>query len=77
MKCLDPKVDLTLKKVFGEYPDFVKSFLNVLLPLSQEEEITSIEYLPAELVPENPLRKNKSMSVAKTCKAVSSWSKCR
>lgn len=63
MKYLDPKADLTFKKVFGEHPDLVKSLLNALLPLSPEEEIEDIEYLPAEIVPENPLRKNSIVDV--------------
>ena len=54
---LDPKADLTFKKVFGEHPDLVISLLNALLPLNKGEEIESIEYLSPELVPENPLRK--------------------
>ena len=32
-KYLDPKADLTFKKVFGEHADLLKSFLNALLPL--------------------------------------------
>lgn len=63
MKYLDPKADLTFKRVFGEHPDLVMSLLNALLPLSPEEEITDIEYLPAEMVPENPLRKNSIVDV--------------
>ena len=31
-KYLDPKADLTFKKVFGEHRDLVVSFLNALLP---------------------------------------------
>ena len=57
MKYLNPKADLTFKRVFGEHPDLVMSLLNALLPLKKDEEITEIEYLPAEMVPENPLRK--------------------
>lgn len=57
MKYLDPKADLTFKRIFGEHPDLVISLLNALLPLKKDEEITEIEYLPAELVPDNPLRK--------------------
>ena len=64
MKYLDPKADLTFKKVFGEHPDLVMSLLNALLPFNTpEEEITGVEYLPAELVPENPLRKNSIVDV--------------
>ena len=56
-KYLDPKADLTFKKVFGEHPDLVISLLNALLPLKKGEEIETVEYLSPELVPENPLRK--------------------
>ena len=31
---LDPKADLTFKKVFGEHPDLVISLLNALLPFN-------------------------------------------
>ena len=64
MKYLDPKADLTFKKVFGEHPDLVISLLNALLPLdTPEEEVVSVEYLPAELVPDNPLRKDSIVDV--------------
>lgn len=63
MRYLNPKADLTFKRVFGEHPDLVKSFLNALLPLEPEENITDIEYLPSEMVPENPLRKNSIVDV--------------
>lgn len=63
MKYLDPKADLTLKKVFGEHPDLMVSLLNALLPLAPGQEITAIEYLPWEIVPENPLRKNTVIDV--------------
>lgn len=63
MRYLNPKADLTFKRVFGEHPDLVKSFLNALLPLHREEYITDIEYLPSEMVPDNPLRKNSIVDV--------------
>ena len=63
MRYLDPKADLTFKKVFGEHPDVVRSFLNALLPLPADAEIEEIEYLPAELVPVTPLRKNSIVDV--------------
>lgn len=63
MRYLNPKADLTFKRVFGEHPDLVMSLLNALLPLLPGEEITDIEYLPVELVPENPLRKNSIVDV--------------
>lgn len=57
MRYLDPKADLTFKKVFGEHPDLIISFLNALLPLGEGEEISEIEYLPTDLVPDTPLKK--------------------
>ena len=53
MKYLDPKADLTFKKIFGNHPARLISLLNALLPLSDDEQIHEIEYLPTELVPEN------------------------
>ena len=64
MRYLDPKADLTFKKVFGEHPDLVISLLNALLPFDEpEEEIAEIEYLTPELVPETPLKKNSIVDV--------------
>ena len=57
-KYLDPKADLTFKLVFGEHPDLVMSLLNALLPLDEDSQITSVEYWPSELVPENPGKKD-------------------
>ncbi|MCB6973224.1 MULTISPECIES: Rpn family recombination-promoting nuclease/putative transposase [Butyricimonas] len=63
MKYLNPKADLTFKRVFGEHPDLVMSLLNALLPLAPGEEITDIEYLPTEMVPDNPWKKNSIVDV--------------
>ena len=62
-KYLNPKADLTFKKIFGEHPDLVMSLLNALLPLDEGKRIESVEYLPAELVPENPGKKNSIVDV--------------
>ena len=62
-KYLDPKADLTFKKVFGEHKELLISFLNALLPLQQGKEIVSIEYMPAELVPVNPDKKDTIVDV--------------
>ena len=35
---LNPKADLTFKKVFGEHKHLMISFLNALLPLSEKEQ---------------------------------------
>jgi predicted transposase/invertase (TIGR01784 family) len=56
-KYLNPKVDLTFKKVFGEHPNLVKSLLNALLPLPKGMKIVKVEYLTNETVPDNPGKK--------------------
>ena len=64
MRYLNPKADLTFKKVFGEHPDLVISFLNALLPFeTPEDEITEVEYLNPELVPRTPLHKDSIVDV--------------
>ncbi len=62
-KYLDPKADLTFILVFGEHKDLVMSLLNALLPLEPDGQITSVEYLPTELVPENPGKKDSVVDV--------------
>ena len=63
MKYLDPKADLTFKKIFGNHPNRMRNLLNALLPLSEEEQIHEIEYLPTELVPELEGHKNTIVDV--------------
>ncbi len=60
---LDPKNDLTFKKIFGEHPDLLISFLNALMPLPPGRMIESVEYLQYELVPDTPLRKDSIVDV--------------
>ena len=62
-KYLDPKADLTFKLVFGEHKDLVMSLLNALLPLEEDGQITSVEYLPSEMIPDNPLKKDSVVDV--------------
>jgi len=62
-KYLDPKTDLTFKKVFGEHKNLMISFLNALLPLDKGKQVESIEYLPPEMVPDNPDKKNSIVDV--------------
>lgn len=38
---LDPKTDLTFRKVFGQRPHLLVSFLNAMLPLAADEQIES------------------------------------
>ena len=51
---LDPKIDLAFKRVFGEHKHLLKSFLNALLPLADDGQIESLDYLTPEQVPEIP-----------------------
>lgn len=62
-KYLDPKADLTFKKVFGEHKELLISFLNALLPLPDDKEIVTLEYLPSEMVPVNPDKKDTIVDV--------------
>ena len=62
-KYLDPKADLTFKKVFGEHKELLISFLNALLPLPEGKEIVTLEYLPSEMVPVNPDKKDTIVDV--------------
>ena len=62
-KYLDPKADVTFKKVFGEHKNLVISLLNALLPLEDGKQVESIEYLPSELVPRTPTSKNTIVDV--------------
>ena len=36
MKYLDPKADLTFKKIFGNHPDRLKNLLNTLQSLNED-----------------------------------------
>ena len=62
-KYLDPRANLTFKKIFGErlrvgeqssgmHKHLVISLLNALLPLKDDECVESIEYWPADQIPE-------------------------
>ncbi|MEQ8706995.1 MAG: Rpn family recombination-promoting nuclease/putative transposase [Phaeodactylibacter sp.] len=54
---------MTFKKVFGEHPHLLLSFLNALLPLEEDQRIESLEYIPAELVPQLPVLKQSIVDV--------------
>lgn len=51
---LNPKSDLVFKKIFGEHPNLLKSFLNAFLPLPPDALVESLSYLPTENVPDIP-----------------------
>ena len=54
---LDPKNDLTFKRIFGEHPRLLINFLNAVLPFESGRFIEEITYLPSEMIPDNPTRK--------------------
>ena len=62
-KYLDPKADLTFKKIFGEHPHLAMSLLNALLPLPKGQEIKDIEYMSPERVPRTSIGKNSIVDV--------------
>ena len=47
MKYLDPKADLTFKKIFGNHPDRLRNLLYVLQSPSEDELIHLQQYLPS------------------------------
>ena len=47
---LDPKNDLTFKRVFGEHKHLCMSLINSMLPL--KNPIVGIEYKTGELIPD-------------------------
>lgn len=51
---LDPKADIVFKKIFGDHPNLLKSFLNAVLPLEPGHSIIDLEYLSAEQIPQIP-----------------------
>ena len=55
MRYLDPKNDLTFKRVFGEPPHLLRSFLNALLPLGPDQQIVFLEYLSESAFTEGEL----------------------
>ena len=46
MKYLDPKADLTFKKIFGNHPNRLRNLLNALQSLNEDEQIQQEQYLP-------------------------------
>ena len=62
-KYLDPKSDIVFKKIFGQHPHLLKSFLNAILPLEDDRQIVELEYLSAEQIPEIPILKRTIVDV--------------
>lgn len=57
IRYLDPKAHVVFKKIFGEHPHLLKSFLNAVLPLSADRQIVELSYLYGEQVPSIPILK--------------------
>jgi predicted transposase/invertase (TIGR01784 family) len=51
---LDPKSDVVFKKIFGDHPHLLISFLNAVLPLEPNQLIVELSYLPTEQIPTIP-----------------------
>ena len=51
---LDPKADVVFKKIFGDHPKLLISFLNAVLPLASNSPIIELSYLQSEQVPPIP-----------------------
>jgi predicted transposase/invertase (TIGR01784 family) len=60
---LNPRSDIVFKKIFGQHKHLMVSFLNSLLPLSSEQLIESLEYLPTEQIPTIPVLKRTIVDV--------------
>ena len=60
---LDPRNDIVFKRIFGEHPKILRSFLNAVLPLPEDGQILSLEYLTPEQVPQLPTLKNTIVDV--------------
>ena len=60
---LDPKSDIVFKKIFGQHPDLMMSFLNGVLPLQEDQLIEEVTYLTPEQTPRIPAMKNTIVDV--------------
>jgi predicted transposase/invertase (TIGR01784 family) len=60
---LDPKADVVFKKIFGDHPHLLKSFLNAVLPLPLECRIAELEYLPNKPIPRLPAFKRTAANI--------------
>ena len=63
VRYLDPKNDVVFKKIFGQNPHLLISFLNSQLTFEDGSIIESIEYLKDELIPDTPLKKRSIVDV--------------
>jgi predicted transposase/invertase (TIGR01784 family) len=63
IKYLDPKNDLTFRKIFGQHPNIMRSFLNSVLPLEENQVITELTYEDPAMIPELPELKHSIVDV--------------
>ncbi|MDR1096846.1 MAG: Rpn family recombination-promoting nuclease/putative transposase [Tannerella sp.] len=52
VRYLDPKYDLTFKRVFGEHKHLCISLINSMLPPDENREVVEIEYETGEMIPQ-------------------------
>jgi len=57
MRYLDPKNEVVFKKIFGQHPEILRSFLNSMLPLLGDQQIVELEYLSPEMILETFIEK--------------------
>jgi len=60
---LDPKYDLTFKRVFAEHKNLCISLINSMLMFEGKNRVVDIEYQTNELVPELPILKDSIVDV--------------
>jgi predicted transposase/invertase (TIGR01784 family) len=63
VKYLNPKNDLTFRRIFGEHPQIMKSFLNSILPLEDDLFIESLTYENPAMLPVLPELKHSIVDV--------------
>ena len=66
---LDPKYDLTFKRVFAEHKNLCISLINSILMFEDNQQVVEIEYQSNELIPELPILKNSIVDVRCTDKS--------
>lgn len=63
LQLMDPKSDIVFKKIFGQHPKLIMSFLNSIMPLPENRLIKAVEYLTPEQSPRIPSMKNTIVDV--------------
>ncbi|MDR1335687.1 MAG: Rpn family recombination-promoting nuclease/putative transposase [Tannerella sp.] len=63
IRYLDPKYDLTFKRVFGEHKHLCISLINSMLPPDENREAVEIEYVTGEMIPQLDALKYSVMNV--------------